>query len=224
MMNIEALLQAYGYYALFIGTFLEGETILVLAGFLAHQGYLELRWVILLAFLGSLSGDTLVFHLGRWKGRAFLARHPRWDKRAVRVHRALERYQAYVVLSFRFFYGLRNITPFVIGSSGFSPMRFLLLNATGALIWAVVVGSGGYIFGEAIRLFLADVKKYERLLLLVVALGGCVLWFIHSRMLRKRVAAEVERVKLGEAATTGRPEPKAPRRIEVKRVEEQANR
>ena len=208
-MNIEALLQTYGYYALFIGTFLEGETILVLAGFLAHQGYLELRWVILLAFLGSLSGDTLVFHLGRWKGRAFLARHPRWDKRAVRVHRALDRYQAYVVLSFRFFYGLRNITPFVIGSSGFSPTRFLLLNATGALIWAVVVGSGGYIFGEAIKLFLADVKKYERLLLLVVALGGCVLWFIHSRMLRKRVAAEAERVRLDEAATTAETERKA---------------
>jgi membrane protein DedA with SNARE-associated domain len=209
MMNIEALLQAYGYYALFIGTFLEGETILVLAGFLAHQGYLELRWVILLAFLGSLSGDTLVFHLGRWKGRAFLARHPRWDKRAVRVHRALDRYQAYVVLSFRFFYGLRNITPFVIGSSGFSPTRFLLLNATGALIWAVVVGSGGYVFGEAIKLFLADVKKYERLLLLAVALGGCVLWFIHSRMLRKRVAAEAERVRLDEAATTAEMERKA---------------
>jgi membrane protein DedA with SNARE-associated domain len=209
MMNIEALLQTYGYYALFIGTFLEGETILVLAGFLAHQGYLELRWVILLAFLGSLSGDTLVFHLGRWKGRAFLARHPRWDKRAVRVHRALDRYQAYVVLSFRFFYGLRNITPFVIGSSGFSPTRFLLLNATGALIWAVVVGSAGYIFGEAIRLFLADVKKYERLLLLVVALGGCVLWLIHSRMLRKRVAAEVERVRLDEGATIAQVERKA---------------
>ena len=223
-MNIEALLQTYGYYALFIGTFLEGETILVLAGFLAHQGYLELRWVILLAFLGSLSGDTLVFHLGRWKGRAFLARHPRWDKRAVRVHRALERYQAYVVLSFRFFYGLRNITPFVIGSSGFSPTRFLLLNATGALIWAVVVGSAGYIFGEAIKLFLADVKKYERLLLLVVALGGCVLWFIHSRMLRKRVAAEVERVRLDEAATTAQPERKAPQRVEVKRAKEQVNR
>jgi len=208
-MNIEALLQTYGYYALFIGTFLEGETILVLAGFLAHQGYLELRWVILLAFLGSLSGDTLVFHIGRWKGRGFLARRPHWDKRAARVQRALDKYQTYVVLSFRFFYGLRNITPFVIGSTGFSPRRFFLLNATGAAIWAVVVGSAGYVFGEAIRLFLADVKKYERLLLLAVALGGCVLWFIHSRILRKRVAAEAEQIRLDEAATTAETERKA---------------
>lgn len=84
-MDFESLLQTYGYYALFIGTFLEGETILVLAGFLAHQGYLGFWWVVLLAFLGSLSGDTLVFHLGRWKGRAFLSRRPRWERRAVRV-------------------------------------------------------------------------------------------------------------------------------------------
>src|SRR3990172_7601511 len=147
MMNIEALLQTYGYYALFIGTFLEGETIIVLAGFLANQGYMELQWVILLAFLGSLSGDTLVFHIGRWKGRPFLARRPHWDKRADRVQRALDKYGTYAVLSFRFFYGLRNFTPFVIGSTGFSPRRFFLLNATGAAIWAVVVGSGGDIFG-----------------------------------------------------------------------------
>ena len=198
-MNIEALLQTYGYYALFIGTFLEGETILVLAGFLAHQGYMELRWVILLAFLGSLSGDTLVFHIGRWKGRAFLARRPHWDKRAAHVQRALDKYQIYAVLSFRFFYGLRNFTPFVIGSTGFSPKRFFLLNAAGAAIWAVVVGSGGYIFGEAISLFFEDVRKYVLWLLLFVAIAGTVLWFIHSRNLRRRVAAELEQPGLAQS-------------------------
>lgn len=199
-MNIEALLEAYGYYALFIGTFLEGETILVLAGFLAHQGHLELRWVILLAFLGSLSGDTLVFHLGRWKGRAFLARRPSWDKRAARVQKALDKWGTYVVLSFRFFYGLRNMTPFVIGSTGFRPLRFFLLNATGAAIWAVVVGSGGYLFGEAIGLFLKDVKKYERWLLLFGVIVGCVLFILHSRSLARKAAAELEQSGLAQDA------------------------
>ena len=50
MINLEILVSAYGYPALFIGTFLEGETILVIAGFLAHRGYLELPWVIVIAF------------------------------------------------------------------------------------------------------------------------------------------------------------------------------
>jgi membrane protein DedA with SNARE-associated domain len=125
------------------------------------------------------------------------------------VQRALDKYGTYVVLSFRFFYGLRNITPFVIGSTGFSPTRFFLLNATGAAIWAVVVGSGGYLFGEAIKLFLADVKKYERLLLLAVALGGCVLWFIHSRVWRKRTAVEPTPTGLDQPVATGEAERKA---------------
>ncbi|MEK7730488.1 MAG: DedA family protein [Planctomycetota bacterium] len=199
-MDFESLLQTYGYYALFIGTFLEGETILVLAGFLANQGYMKLQWVILLAFLGSLSGDTLVFHLGRWKGRAFLARRPHWDKRAAHVQRALDKYQIYAVLSFRFFYGLRNFTPFVIGSTGFSPKRFFLLNAAGAAIWAAVVGTGGYIFGEAISLFFEDVRKYVLWLLLFGVIAGCVLWFLHSRSLRRREAAELEQAGVAQDA------------------------
>ncbi len=66
MMTLESFIQTYGYLALLVGTFLEGETILVLAGFAAHLGYLNLPWVILVAFVGTLSGDQLFFYLGRW--------------------------------------------------------------------------------------------------------------------------------------------------------------
>ena len=76
MINLEILVSAYGYPALFIGTFLEGETILVIAGFLAHRGYLELPWVIVIAFLGTFSGDQFYFWLGRTKGVRFLTRRP----------------------------------------------------------------------------------------------------------------------------------------------------
>ena len=58
----------FGYMAILIGTFLEGETILVLGGFLAHRGYLHLPWVIASAFAGTFAGDQLYFYLGRFKG------------------------------------------------------------------------------------------------------------------------------------------------------------
>ena len=60
-MDLQGVIENYGYAAILIGTFLEGETILVLAGLAAHQGYLVLTWVILAAFLGSLCGDQLFF-------------------------------------------------------------------------------------------------------------------------------------------------------------------
>jgi membrane protein DedA with SNARE-associated domain len=48
-----------------VGAFLEGETLLVIAGFLAHRGYLGLPFVIAAAFAGTLAGDQLYFHIGR---------------------------------------------------------------------------------------------------------------------------------------------------------------
>lgn len=58
---METFLQTYGYWAILIGTFLEGETILVLGGLAAHMGYMDLTGVILTAFAGSLCGDQLFF-------------------------------------------------------------------------------------------------------------------------------------------------------------------
>jgi membrane protein DedA with SNARE-associated domain len=75
------LVSHYGYVALVVGTFFEGETILVAAGFAAHGGYLKLQWVILGAFLGSLAGDQFYFFVGRMKGKAFLHRRPAWRLR-----------------------------------------------------------------------------------------------------------------------------------------------
>ena len=49
-MSIETIIAAYGYPALFVGTVLEGESILVIAGFLAHRGLLFLPWVVQLLF------------------------------------------------------------------------------------------------------------------------------------------------------------------------------
>ena len=42
VMTLTALIASYGYYALFVGTFLEGETVLIAAGFAAHRGILDL--------------------------------------------------------------------------------------------------------------------------------------------------------------------------------------
>ncbi|MGW8187802.1 MAG: DedA family protein [Desulfobacterales bacterium] len=83
---LESLIEKFGYLAVLLGTFLEGETILVLGGFAAHRGYLLLAGVILTAFCGSLMGDQLFFFLGRRNSRAFLDRRPLWKARADRVY------------------------------------------------------------------------------------------------------------------------------------------
>ena len=178
-MTLESILNTYGYPALMVGTFLEGETILIAAGFLAHRGYLELPWVIFFAFLGTLAGDQLYFLLGRVKGMDFVESRPRWKASSSRVFSLLLNHQTAVLIGFRFLYGLRTVTPFIIGASGMSPVRFFTWNSISAGTWAVVVGTLGYLFGQAVQVILEDAKRYEMWVLLLVLLFGIAIWLAH---------------------------------------------
>lgn len=86
-----------------------------------------------------------------------------------------------MILGFRFLYGVRSVTPFVIGASDFAPARFVALNACGALLWAATIGTGGYLVGHALEIVLGDIKRYEWEILGLIALAGLVLWGIHLR-------------------------------------------
>jgi membrane protein DedA with SNARE-associated domain len=179
LIDLQSIIENYGYAAILIGTFLEGETILVLAGLAAHQGYLELTGVIFAAFLGSLCGDQLFFYLGRKHSQAVLSRRPYWKSKVEKVHKMMNQFQTPMILSFRFLYGLRTVAPFVIGMSPVSVKKFILLNAAGALVWAVAIGSGGYLFGNALEIFVGKIKHYEVQVFAMIALLGLLVWTVH---------------------------------------------
>lgn len=191
-MDLETIISRYGYAVVLVGTFLEGETILVIAGFLAHRGHLNLFLVILAALAGTMGGDQLFFHLGRWKGMSFLEKRPAWRPRAQRAIELLDRHHRWIILGFRFVYGMRTITPFVIGAGRVPPGRFALYNFLGAVAWAVAVAGLGYLLGHAVELFLADVKRYERMIIAGLAIVGAVLWLVHRYRLGKQQAAPEE--------------------------------
>lgn len=156
-----------------------------MAGFAAHQGYLKLGWVILSGFLGTLCGDQLYFYIGRRQGTAFLEKRPYWKSRSHRIFDLLKRHQLLLILGFRFVYGMRTLTPFVIGASGISPFRFLILNIASGLIWATLIGYAGYLFGHALELFLGKLEHYELFLFMAIAAAGTVIWCIHWLLRRK---------------------------------------
>lgn len=194
--NIMYLLREYPYliYAvLVVWTFIEGETIVIVVGALAAQAakssdfHPNIVLVILAAFAGSLAGDQTWFIIGRFKGKALLAKRPVWQKRADKVFRMLERHQNWLMLSFRFLYGLRNVTPFAIGMSNIKTIRFFVYNTIGAIIWATAFGLGGFIFGRALENVL---HKYKFLVLAGVAALVLVIWLI--RVLIRRRSAKKE--------------------------------
>ena len=180
-MNLPDLIETYGYWAVLGGTLLEGESVLLLAGFAAHRGYLDLPSVVAVAVAGSFLGDQAWFFLGRYQGVKFLERHPRYAAPAMRAQALLARYHMPLILSVRFLYGLRTILPFVIGMSPISTTRFQVLNLGGALLWSVTITAGGYLFGHLVERMLGDLRYYEEILLAVLALGGLIFWWISRR-------------------------------------------
>jgi membrane protein DedA with SNARE-associated domain len=185
-MDLALIIKTFGYPAIFVGTFLEGETILVLAGFAAFRGYLNLPLVITAAFLGTFAGDQLYFYLGRRHAQAILNRFPRWQSRLGDVKRLIDRYRILFILGFRFTYGLRTISPFVIGMSRVPTLLYVLLNGISALAWAILVGGGGYLLGNAMQKIIGDIKDIELGIMGIVAIIGGTIWLIKVRRDRKK--------------------------------------
>jgi membrane protein DedA with SNARE-associated domain len=175
-MTVAGFIAEYGYAALFIGTLLEGETVLILAGFAAHQGYLQLHWVIALAGLGGFLGDQFYFWLGRWRADWVARRFTRVTPVLERANALIDRYQDVLIVVMRFLYGLRTVAPIAFGMSKVPMWRFALLNAAGAAVWAIVIGGAGYLFGQVLRLWLNDLKRIEEALLLGMLSVGMIVW------------------------------------------------
>lgn len=175
-MTLAALIASYGYYVLFAGTFLEGETILIAAGFAAHRGMLSLPSVIAIACVASTMGDQLAFILGRCYGERLLQRFPSLRRKVPVVQALLDRYHVPLILGVRFFYGLRIAGPFVIGMSSTPHAVFAVLNITGAIIWAVAVALAGYYFGVALEMWISGIKQFEEAVLAVILVTGIGVW------------------------------------------------
>lgn len=183
------LIERFGYLVILIGTFFEGETVLVLGGFAAHHGHLDLPGVILAAFLGSYAGDQVWFHLARRYGRRWLARRPLLLGRVERVRDRLGGHADWFVLTFRFLYGIRSVGPMALAMSGYPPRRFLVLNGIAAAVWAVVVGWAGYLFGQAFELLLGEVKDMQLKILgaiLAAVAAALIGHWLYRRWLRRK--------------------------------------
>jgi len=178
-MSPELLLQKFGYLAVFVGTFLEGETILVLAGFFAERQYLRLPLVIACAAGGAYVGHVFWFWLGRTQGMRLLDRFPRMKKHFGRGIRIFERYGAPAIFITQWLYGLRITCAVIIGLSRISTLKFLVYEAITCVVWAIIIASAGFVFGTAVERILgraAHIERYGLIALLVIGIG---MWLYH---------------------------------------------
>ncbi|WP_018911683.1 DedA family protein [Thiomonas sp. FB-6] len=167
---LDQFVKDWGYLAVAVGAFAEGETVLLAAGYASRAGWLELWRVIAVAVLAASAGDQTFYWIGRLWGGALLRRLPRLQAKLERVLLLLRRNPGGAVVAVRFLYGLRIAGPILIGAAGVTPARFAVFNVLGALLWAPLVAGLGWGFGHAWEHVSRRLAGFEFGLLLLLAL------------------------------------------------------
>lgn len=178
----------YGYWAVFFGVMLEnaglpvpGETILLGAAYFAFQGHFQIEWVILIAFASAVMGDNIGFWIGRLLGRRVLEKYGKYVGLSESRLRALDLFfetrGPKLVFVARFIAFFRVFTALFAGSSKMAWPTFLKFNVLGALLWSIVIGGLGYLFGsmdDLIDSWLAKVGIAGFVLLLLWIFSGSI--------------------------------------------------
>lgn len=184
--DLKSILRDYGYYGILLLTFLEGETIVILAGIMSSSLGLDPKLIALCAFCGSFTSDQLMFSLGKYKGEAVLKYFPRVARNADRAAALFKKYDTALILGFRFVYGVRNVTPILLGISGVSHVKFFSLNFIGAGVWALSFTYGGLYLGELFTKAMHYMGHGIFYLLGAAAIVGGGIWYLRSHRSTKK--------------------------------------
>jgi len=174
-----------GYLALMIGCFLEGETSLLAASFAAHRGMLEIVPVFIIAYVTTQIADWTWFIAGRTHGKRILEKRPSWNRKLKHIYRLILKYPVLILLTYRFFYGMRSIIPFTVGMSAIPYRKFMIFSLIGTSLWTLTMCSAGYFFGAILEANIDRLKEYEiEILIILIVVGistGLIIRHIQNR-------------------------------------------
>ncbi len=192
-MNLEQLASyilpgSFGYIIVFFaallealpfGAFLPGQTIVMLAGFVAHQGSLRLYDVIIAATIGAIIGDTISYYMGRKYGISFLRRYGKYfffkEEYFKKTKPLMRDHVGKTLILSRFVSVTRAFSPFIAGMHKVKLRTFFLFNVIGGILWAISFAVLGFLFGASY----AFIAKYSGIFSAAGILVGILLYYLY---------------------------------------------
>lgn len=136
----------------FVGTFIPGTLFVVLGGFLAAGGYMDVGDLIWFAAAGAILGDVASYYLGTRGAQFFRAENRLLSLNHLeRGKRFFEKYGDKSIFFGRFIAFTRPIVPFVAGLSHMKLPTFLFWNVLSGILWSIAYILLGYFFGDALK-------------------------------------------------------------------------
>ncbi len=189
------LLHHWGYWVILIAAMLEstpvfgllipGQVIVILGGFFAKTGILDLGDVLWVSALGAIVGDGIGYFLGRKYGHSFITRYGRYfffrDKQYHATQKLMRQHSGKTLVLGRFASLTRAFAPFVAGSTRVPFLTFLVYNIIGGVSWAVSFVLLGYVFGASYEVTSKYIGRF-----VVIAIILSILFMYAYRFINKR--------------------------------------
>jgi membrane protein DedA with SNARE-associated domain len=187
MLYFAQFIDQYGYIAVALlvaiesmGLPLPGETAVVTAAAFAATGGVSPVGVAIAAVVGTVVGGTGGYWLGRWRGKALLARYGHWlwlnERRVQRAESYFERHGMKTVFFGRYVVLLRIIGSLLAGMMHMPFLRFSIVNLAGGALWAVTFTMLGFLFGENLPRLHRHLGEAALVVTVVVIVAGTIYW------------------------------------------------
>lgn len=186
------VISTLGYPGVFIAVFLESffapipnEIILPFSGFVASlpQGNMNIIWVIVIATIAAYLGSLPFYIIGKLGEKPVLKFLNKYGKYLFipksdvdKGFKVFEKYGNGVVFFGRLIPIVRTVISFPAGIAKMNFIRFSIYTLAGSLIWNSILTYLGYVFGDNWEVIGGWVGKYEKVILVVIAV--CVLIYI----------------------------------------------
>jgi membrane protein DedA with SNARE-associated domain len=185
----------YGSVSLFflmmlgiVGLPIPDETLLVFSGYLIFKGKLNPVFTFTMAFLGSVTGITVSYFLGRIYGLKLIHKYGRYfhftEKRFQKVHNWFERIGRWSLFFGYYIAGVRHFTAMVAGASALEYPIFACFAYGGAFTWVTVFLSLGYFMGD--RWERASEQIHRDSLIGCAVIGVILVLYLLARLIWKR--------------------------------------
>jgi membrane-associated protein len=154
-----------------LGLPIGASVVLIAAGAFSQQGILSWPSTALIGLIGAVIGDTLSFGMGHyakdWVQRRF-GKSPTWRN----ARTSFQQRAGMAIFFTRWLVTAIAIpTNLIAGGSGYKFPRFLLYDISGEILWIILYGGLGYIFGSQWELVYDFMSNFGGLILGLVIIG-----------------------------------------------------
>lgn len=170
---------------LLFGFFLPGDSLLVTAGLLATQGYLNIWELFFLLIVMAITGDAVGYHFGKYMGPKIFKKEKSIifaKDHLLKAKAFYDKHGGKTIIIARFMPIVRTFAPIVAGAGNMPYKKFFAFNVFGGIFWVGSMLGLGYFLGKVIP----NVSDYLHIVIAIVVLlsisPGIYAWINEKRL------------------------------------------